>query len=136
MTRLKEVKEVLVQQVCNNMNDFKKISEDIISILVDKHKRRELEKMKEFKMEYMNKNKWMEGLEKEGLLYLYLVSLVSADSLLTIEDCEESLKEIEYCLEILPENDIKDKEKIRQMLLEGKEMVLRDLDILKNESNG
>lgn len=136
MTRLKEVKEVLVQQVCNNMNDFKKISEDIISILVDKHKRRELEKMEEFKIEYMNKNKWMEGLEKEGLLYLYLVSLVSADSLLTIEDCEESLKEIEYCLEILPENDIKDKEKIRQMLLEGKEIVLRDLDILKNESNG
>lgn len=136
LTRLKEVKEVLVQQVCNNMNDFKKISEDIISILVDKHKRRELEKMEEFKIEYMNKNKWMEGLEKEGLLYLYLVSLVSADSLLTIEDCEESLKEIEYCLEILPENDIKDKEKIRQMLLEGKEIVLRDLDILKNESNG
>ena len=105
MTRLKEVKGVLVQQVCNNMD-------------------------------YINKNKWMEGLEKEGLLYLYLVSLVSADSLLTIDDCEESLKEIEYCLEILPENDIKDKEKIRQMLLEGKEIVLRDLDILKNESNG
>lgn len=131
-----EEKVALVQQVCNNMNDFKKISEDIISILVDKYKRRELEKMEEFKMDYMNKNKWMEGLEKEGLLYLYLVSLVSADSLLTIEDCEESLKEIEYCLEILPENDIKDKEKIRQMLLEGKKIVLRDLDILKNESNG
>lgn len=135
MTRLKEAKAALVQQVCNNMNDFKKISEDIISILVDKHKQRELEKMEEFKMDYVNKNKWMEGLEKEGLLYLYLVSLISADTLLTIEDCEETLKEIEYCLEILPENNIKDKEKIRQMLLEGKEIVLRDLDILKNESN-
>lgn len=81
-------------------------------------------------------NKWMEGLEKEGLLYLYLVSLISADSLLTVEDCEESLKEIDYCLEILPENDIKDKKKIKKMLLEGKEIILRDLDILKNESNG
>ena len=81
-------------------------------------------------------NKCLENLEKSGFLYLYLVSLISADSLLTIEDCEESLKEIEYCLEILPENNIKDKEKIHQMLLEGKEIVLRDLDILKNESNG
>lgn len=81
-------------------------------------------------------NKWMEGLEKGGLLYLYLVSLISSDELLTVEDCEESLKEIDYCLEILPENDIKDKEKIKKMLLDGKEIVLRDMEILKNESNG
>ena len=81
-------------------------------------------------------NKCLENLEKSGFLYLYLVSLISSDSLLTVEDCEESLKEIDYCLEILPENDIKDKKKIKKMLLEGKEIVLRDLDMLKNESNG
>lgn len=81
-------------------------------------------------------NKWLEGLEKSGLLYVYLVSLISSDELLTVEDCEESLKEIDYCLEILPENDIKDKEKIKKMLLDGKEIVLRDMEILKNESNG
>ena len=86
-------------------------------------------------MEQTN-NKWLEGLEKGGLLYVYLVSLISSDELLTVEDCEESLKEIDYCLEILPENDIKDKEKIKKMLLDGKEIVLRDMEILKNESNG
>ena len=86
-------------------------------------------------MEQTN-NKWLEGLEKGGLLYVYLVSLISADGLLTVEDCEESLKEIDYCLEILPENDIKDKKKIKKMLLDGKEIVLRDMEILKNESNG
>lgn len=86
-------------------------------------------------MEQTN-NKWLEGLEKGGLLYVYLVSLISSDGLLTVEDCEESLKEIDYCLEILPENDIKDKEKIKKMLLDGKEIVLRDMEILKNESNG
>lgn len=85
-------------------------------------------------MEQTN-NKWLEGLEKGGLLYVYLVSLISSDELLTVEDCEESLKEIDYCLEILPENDIKDKEKIKKMLLDGKEIVLRDMEILKNESN-
>ena len=97
----KEVREDLVAQVCNNMDN-------------------------------MTNNKWMEGLEKEDLLYLYLVSLVSADSLFTVEDCEESLKEIDYCLEILPENDIKDKDKIEKMLIDGKEIVLRDLESFKN----
>lgn len=84
------------------------------------------------KMEQIN-NKWLEGLEKGGLLYVYLVSLISSDSLFTVEDCEESLKEIERCLEILPENDIKDKEKIHDMLLQSKEIVLKDIERIKNE---
>ena len=69
-------------------------------------------------MEQTN-NKWLEGLEKGGLLYVYLVSLISADELLTVEDCEESLKEIDYCLEILPENDIKDKENVVKLMVEN-----------------
>ena len=84
------------------------------------------------KMEQTN-NKWLEGLEKGGLLYVYLVSLISSDSLFTVEDCEESLKEIDYCLEILPENDIKNKEKIEKMLIIGKEIVLKELETFKNE---
>lgn len=80
-----------------------------------------------------NTRKFLEGLEKGGLLYFYLVSLISSDSLLSAEDCEESLKEIDYCLEILPENNIKDKDKIEKMLIDGKEIVLRDLETFKNE---
>ena len=87
------------------------------------------------KMEQTN-NKWLEGLEKGGLLYAYLVSLISSDSLFTVEDCEESLKELEYCLEVLPENDIKDKEKIHEMLIQGKEIVLKEMERINNESNG
>lgn len=81
----------------------------------------------------IDKNKWLEGLEKEGLLYLYLVSLISADELLTVEDCKESLREIDYCLEILPENNIKDREKIYNMLVDGKEIVLKDMERLKKD---
>lgn len=84
------------------------------------------------KMEQTN-NKWLEGLEKGGLLYVYLVSLISSDSLFTVEDCEESLKEIDYCLEILPENDIKDKDKIKEMLMQGKEIVLKDMEKFKRK---
>ncbi len=91
-------------------------------------------KNKEKKKMGQTNNKWLEGLEKGGLLYVYLVSLISSDSLFTVEDCEESLKEIDYCLEILPENDIKDKDKIHDMLLQSREIVLKDMERFKNEN--
>lgn len=87
------------------------------------------------KKNYADYRNFLEGLEKGGMLYFYLVSLISSDSLLSVEDCEESLKEIDFCLEILPENDIKDREKIKQMLIDGKEIVLRDLEMFKNQKN-
>ena len=83
------------------------------------------------KKNYTDYRNFLEGLEKGGILYLYLVSLISSDSLLTVEDCEESLREIDFCLEVLPENDIKDREKIKKMLIDGKKIGLRDLEMLK-----
>lgn len=85
------------------------------------------------KKNYADYRNFLEGLEKGGMLYFYLVSLISSDSLFSVEDCEESLREIDFCLEILPENDIKDREKIKQMLIDGKEIVLRDLEMFKNQ---
>jgi hypothetical protein len=87
------------------------------------------------KKNYADYRNFLEGLEKGGMLYFYLVSLISSDSLLSVEDCEESLKEIDFCLEILPENDIKDRDKIKQMLIDGKEIVLRDLEMFKNQKD-
>ena len=87
------------------------------------------------KKNYADYRNFLEGLEKGGMLYFYLVSLISSDSLLSVEDCEESLKEIDFCLEILPETDIKEREKIKQMLIDGKEIVLRDLEMFKNQKN-
>ena len=87
------------------------------------------------KKNYTDYRNFLEGLEKGGMLYFYLVSLISSDSLFSVEDCEESLREIDFCLEILPENDIKDREKIKQMLIDGKEIVLRDLEIFKNQKD-
>ena len=85
------------------------------------------------KKNYTEYRNFLEGLEKGGMLYFYLASLISSDSLFTVENCEESLREIDFCLEILPENNIKDKEKIKQMLIDGKEIVLRDLEMLKEK---
>lgn len=85
------------------------------------------------KKNYADYRNFLEGLEKGGILYFYIASLISADNLLSIEDCEETLKEIDFCLEVIPENDIKDREKIKQMLIKGKEIVLRDLETLKEK---
>ena len=87
------------------------------------------------KKNYADYRNFLEGLEKGGYLYFYLASLFSSDSLFSVEDCEESLREIDFCLEILPENDIKDREKIKQMLINGKEIVLRDLEMFKNRKD-
>ena len=87
------------------------------------------------KKNYADYRNFLEGLEKGGMLYFYLVSLISSDSLFSVEDCEESLREIDFCLEILPENDIKDREKIKQMLIDGKEIDLRDLEMFKNQKD-
>lgn len=85
------------------------------------------------KKNYTDYRNFLEGLEKGGMLYFYIASLISSDSLFTVENCEESLREIDFCLEILPENNIKDKKKIKQMLIDGKEIVLRDLEMLKEK---
>ena len=63
------------------------------------------------KKNYTDYRNFLEGLEEGGMLYFYLASLISSDSLFTVENCEESLREIDFCLEILPENNIKDKGK-------------------------
>lgn len=76
---------------------------------------------------------FLEGLEKGGILYYYLVSLISSDSNTCLEDCEESLREIDFCLEILPENNISDRDKIKDMLLSGREIILRDMKNFLNE---
>ena len=49
------------------------------------------------KINYTNYRNFLEGLEKGGILYFYIASLISADNLLSIEDCEETLKEIDFC---------------------------------------
>lgn len=91
------------------------------------------------KEQYMETNikyrKFLEGLEKGGFLYFYLGSLISSDSLLSVEDCEETLREIDFCLEVLPENNIENKDKIKQMLIDGKEIVLKDLEFMRKQTD-
>lgn len=86
----------------------------------------------------MDQKEFLESIEYSGFLFYYLVSLVSSDELVTMEDCEISLNEIELSLNALPEVEFTfaDKEKIKIMLLQGREIVLKEIERIKaDESN-
>lgn len=86
----------------------------------------------------MYQKEFLENIEYSGFLYHYLVSLVSSDELITMEDCEISLNEINLSLNALPEVNFifADKEKIKLMLLQGREIVLNGIEKIKtDESN-
>lgn len=86
----------------------------------------------------MDYKEFLESIEYRGFLYHYIVSLVSSDELITMEDCEISLNEIDLCLNALPEVEFifADKEKIKIMLLQGRAIVLKEIERIKtDESN-
>lgn len=77
--------------------------------------------------------KLLEKLQEKDLLNFYIVSLMSADSLMCVEDCEKALEIVDFCIEILPENNIDNKERIKEHLMSAREIVLRDLEMFKNQ---
>ncbi len=70
----------------------------------------------------------LEKLYKNNLLYLVLVSLISADTLISIENCEKSLESMVELEKLLPETDIPEEEKIKI-----KEYIKKGFSIIKSE---
>lgn len=81
-----------------------------------------------------NKNV-IELLHKSGIIYLMLGSLISSDTLLSVKDCENSLKELEKFNESLKEANIKEEKKkeYQDFIDRGFEIVKRDLEKFKEE---
>lgn len=50
-------------------------------------------------------------LKESGMLYFFLVSLISSDTLLTVKDCENSITRLKELLEVIPQSDLTDEEK-------------------------
>ena len=70
----------------------------------------------------------LEKLYKNNLLNLVLVSLISADTLISIEDCEKSWESMVELEKLLPETDIPEEEKIKI-----KEYIKKGFSITKSE---
>lgn len=50
-------------------------------------------------------------LKESGMLYFFLVSLISSNTLLTVKDCENSITRLKELLEVIPQSDLTDEEK-------------------------
>lgn len=77
----------------------------------------------------------IELLHKSGFIYLMLGSLISSDTLLSVKDCEKSLKELEKLNEALKEANIKEEKKkeYQDFIDNGFEIVKRDLEKFKEK---
>lgn len=77
----------------------------------------------------------IELLHKSGFIYLMLGSLISSDTLLSIKDCEKSIKELEKLNEALKEANIEEKKKkeYQDFIDRGFEIVKRDLEKFKEK---
>ena len=70
-------------------------------------------------------------LANEGMRYLYLVSLISSDALITKDDCIKSLEVLDFISANLSEMDSLTDEirkEVIKFVSEGKEIVSRDLN--------
>jgi hypothetical protein len=80
-------------------------------------------------MEELNKN-IIEELDKSGLIYLFLGSLISSEKLLSIKDCENSLKQMIILDNSLKVSNIDNDKKIKykDFIDRGIEIIKRDLE--------
>lgn len=78
----------------------------------------------------------IELLHESGFIYLMLGSLISADTLLSVKDCETSLKELERFNEALKEANIEEEKRkeYQDFIDRGFEIVKRDLEEFKNKN--
>ena len=81
------------------------------------------------------KTNLLEKLQSSNLLDFYLVSLISSDTLLSVEDCERSLSKIQEVKELLITANIDNKEQYADMIDKGEEIIKRDLEMFKERNN-
>lgn len=77
----------------------------------------------------------LNALKENGMIWFYLVSLISSDTLFTVEDCDKSIELLNQTLEALPETnfDEDEKVKIKEHCIKGIEICERDKkEFLKN----
>lgn len=85
-------------------------------------------------MENKDKN-FLETLQEENLLDLFIVSCISADSLFSVEDCDESLTALKDALNDIETANIERKDFYKKLIVDGIQIVERDRQMFLNEQN-
>lgn len=85
-------------------------------------------------MENKDKN-YLETLQEEKLLDLFIISCISADNLFTVEDCDESLSVLTGLLLEIDTANIERKDFYKKLIVDGIQIVERDRQMFLDEQN-
>ena len=74
----------------------------------------------------------LEMFHKDGMMFLILGCLISADNLINVDSCEKALAEMKRFKEALPNTNIEEeaKKKYEELMNKGLEIIERDLNQL------
>ena len=72
-------------------------------------------------------------LDRDGLLAILYVNLISADSLTSADYCDKTIEMLTSFLEALPSTDIKDKDAWHDRFVDGIEIAKKDKKRFENE---
>jgi hypothetical protein len=74
------------------------------------------------------------SLNDNGVLYFYYISLISSDSLMSVEDCEIAEKQMLEFQEALPKTNVKNTEKLDwpKLIEDGLNVIRRDKEFFQN----
>ena len=80
----------------------------------------------------------LERFHKDGMMFLILGCLISADNLINVDSCEKALAEMKRFKEALPNTNIEEeaKKKYEELMNKGLEIIERDLNQFKMETDG
>lgn len=58
----------------------------------------------------------IESLHENGMMYLYLASLISADTLISVENCNKSIHQLNMIIDSLRDSNIPEEEKNKYLV--------------------
>lgn len=74
---------------------------------------------------------FLDKLIKDDMFYLYVCSMVSADTLIDIETCEDMLKRIQRLKDSITTSELKT-DKIVEYIDDAEKIIINDLEMFKN----
>ena len=74
---------------------------------------------------------FLDKLIKDDMFYLYVCSMVSADTLIDIETCEDMLKRVQRLKDSITTSELKT-DKIVEYIDDAEKIIKKDLEMFKN----
>jgi hypothetical protein len=75
---------------------------------------------------------FLDKLIKDDMFYLYICSMVSADTLIDAETCEDMLKRVQRLKDSLVNSELKT-DKIIEYVNDAEKIIIKDLEMYKNK---